>query len=58
MSKDKYTETYAVSRLEKMGCKFSDMKTFSVPKGRLGINALSLVDYLVKYCGKTVKWDK
>jgi hypothetical protein len=49
MSKE-YTESYCVTRLTKMGCKFSGMKSFTVPKGRIGINALGMVDYLANEC--------
>jgi len=45
-----YTEAYCRSRLERMGCRFSGLNSFTVPKGRLGIKALGMVDYLATYC--------
>lgn len=56
MAKDKYNEAQVRSKLEKQGCKISG-STISVPRGRLGINALGMVDYLVKTCKMVAKYD-
>lgn len=49
MSKE-YTEAGCVAKLTKLGCKFSGMKTFTVPRAKIGINSLGMVDYLVNEC--------
>lgn len=56
MAKDKYTEAQVRSKLEKKGCRISG-NTIMVHRGRLGINALGMVDYLVKQCKMVVKYE-
>lgn len=56
MAKDKYTEAQVRSKLEKQGCKISG-STISVPRGRLGLSALGMVDYLVKTCRMVAKYE-
>jgi len=56
MSKEPHTEGLAVAKLTKMGCRFDAGKVFTVPKGKLGINSLGLVDYLVKVHGMVAKY--
>lgn len=55
MSKE-YTEAYCRARLEKLGCKFSGLNTFTVPKAKVGINSLGMVDYLVSNCKMTAQF--
>lgn len=55
MAKDKYNEAQVRSKLEKQGCKVSG-NTITVHRGRLGINALGMLDYLVKECRMVVKY--
>ena len=55
MSKDKYNEAQVRSKLEKQGCKISG-STITAPSGRLGINALGMLDYLVSTCKMVVKY--
>lgn len=56
MSKDVYTEGQARAYLEKQGCKFEAGKTFTVPRGRIGIKGLGMVDYLMKAHGMVAKY--
>jgi hypothetical protein len=55
MRKD-YSESYCKNKLEKMGCKFGGLNTFTVPKGKVGINGLGMVDFLVNHCKLSVKY--
>jgi len=56
VSKDAYTEGQARAYLEKQGCKFDAGKTFTVPRGRIGIKGLGMVDYLLKVHGMVAKY--
>ena len=56
MAKDNYTEAGCRSYLEKHGVKFTGT-TMSVPRGRIGIKGLGMVDYLSKVHRMAVKYE-
>lgn len=56
MAKEQYTEAAVRHKLEKQGCKISG-NTISVPRGRIGINGLGMVDFLVKQCKMVAKYE-
>ena len=55
MSKE-YTESDCISKLERLGCKFSGMRVLTVPRSRLGLKALGMVDYLANTCRLVIKY--
>ena len=57
MSRDKFSEVSCRAKLEKKGIRFTDTKSFVVPKGRLGLGGLAMVDYLSNYCGMHPRFD-
>jgi len=57
MSRKEYTESECKSKLAKLGCKFGDMNSFTVPKSKLGLRSLGYVDFLQSVCKMRAQYE-
>jgi len=56
VAKEQYTEAAVRCKLDKQGCKISG-SAIHVPRGRIGIKGLGMVDFLVKQCKMVAKYE-